>query len=332
MIGHPMVVLLTAAGAGVGLGHLRRCQALAAALARDGATARLVVAGDAATRPGAESCAGAPVDWLREPARTLETLVDWRPDAVVVDTYAATTELLVTLAAATPRLAVIDDLADRHLPVSLVVNGGYAARDLSYRTTSHTTLLLGPEYALVGPEFRPDPARRARAGVQRILLALGGAASVALLQATLGDVRAAVPTAAIDVVVGPYTAGRLEGHARVTVHRGVTSLRALMLTADVAVVGGGVTLLECLASATPAIGVGLAENQRPNIEGLSRDGLILRGDPALGPALERLVQDEPLRQAMAERGRGVVDGRGAERVARALLGVPAAALSVKAHR
>src|SRR3990170_2242854 len=81
------------------------------------------------------------------------------------------------------------------------------------------------------------------------------------------------PAAAIDLVLGPgapAVAGAGEG---VTVHRGLDSLRRLMLEADLAVTGGGTTLYECLATGTPVVGMCLADNQRPNIEELGGAGL-----------------------------------------------------------
>jgi spore coat polysaccharide biosynthesis predicted glycosyltransferase SpsG len=310
------VAILTETGAGVGLGHLRRCQALAAALTATGAEPRLVVAG---ALPSGRATDAVPFDWLREPRGAAELLAAWRPAAAVVDSYAATTGFLAELGDTVARVAVIDDLADRELPVSLVVNGGYAAATLAYRVRPDTTLLLGPAYALLDPAFAVEPPRRRGAAVRRVLVTLGGDAPGERLDSVVAAVRAAVPEADVDVAVGPYAAGAVAEGRRVTAHRGLESLRPLMLAADLAVAGGGVTLYECLASATPVIGLCLADNQRPNVDALSRAGLILRDGPSLAEALERLVRDADLRAVLAARGRAVVDGAGAARIARAVV-------------
>jgi spore coat polysaccharide biosynthesis predicted glycosyltransferase SpsG len=102
-----------------------------------------------------------------------------------------------------------------------------------------------------------------------------------------------------------------------------------MLEADLAVTAAGMTLYECLASGTPVVATCLADNQRPNFEALSRAGLIMRGEPLLSKAVLRLAEDAALREALSARGREVVDGKGAPRVAAEIL---RAALSVESPR
>ncbi len=316
------VVLVTETGDGAGLGRLRRCQALAAALEECGAVPRLVIAGGVESS-GARVPASA-FDWRREPAGALALVRAWRADAVVVDSYAATTEFFAQLRSAAPWVVAIDDIADRELPVSLVVNGGESAPALAYRTAADTVLRRGPRYALLDPAFAADPGRCTHADVERVLVTFGGDAAGEVIEAALAAVRVLAPRASVDVAVGPYATELPDAESGVTVHRGLASLRPLMLAADAAVTGGGMTLYECLATATPTVGVCLADNQRPNLEGLSRAGLILRGDPAIAPALERLLGDAALRESMAARGRVLVDGGGAARVAREIIHAVAA--------
>lgn len=304
---------LTEAGPGVGLGHLRRCQALAAALRSRGAAVRFLVAGVAGL--GADT---ARLDWTRDPRLVVDPLATWCPDLVVVDSYNAGRELLERIAAL-PALAVaVDDLADRPLPVHIVVNGAWHAPGLAYRARPDTVFLLGPEYALLGPAFGEAPRRSPRDDVRRVLVTLGGDPPADAVGAAVRAVRRAAPAAVIDVAVGSF-AQALDGAGKgVTEHRGLASLRELMLEADLAVTGGGMTLYECLATGLPAVGLCLADNQRPNVDKLARAGLILSGEPSLEQAIGRLVGDLALRRAMSARGPHAVDGRGAARVADAI--------------
>jgi spore coat polysaccharide biosynthesis predicted glycosyltransferase SpsG len=142
----------------------------------------------------------------------------------------------------------------------------------------------------------------------------------------------------VDLVVGPFGtgAGDLDGvirgsRNRVVVHRDRFGLRDLMLGADIAVSAAGVTLLELASTATPMVAIALAANQQPNFTALTNAGVALAsgaaGDPGLQRAIEacvgRLAGDGALRTAMAARGRALVDGHGAQRVAR-LIGREAA--------
>jgi spore coat polysaccharide biosynthesis predicted glycosyltransferase SpsG len=94
---------------------------------------------------------------------------------------------------------------------------------------------------------------------------------------------------------------------------------------DVAVVAGGVTLYEACALGVPAVGLAVVEPQRKAIRSCAALGAVLdAGGPGLDAAAAdrvargvlRLLRDDPLRHAMASRGRRLVDGRGADRVAR----------------
>jgi UDP-2,4-diacetamido-2,4,6-trideoxy-beta-L-altropyranose hydrolase len=322
------VAFAVEAGPGVGLGHLRRTQALAAVLRGRGAAVRFLVDGEADT-------AGLATDrlaWTRDSGLACAALAESRPEAVVVDSYGATPALIERLRTVTGCVVVIDDLADRDLPAHLVVNGAFHATQLPYRGAPDTRFLLGPEYALLDPVFAVEPPRRPRAPLRRVLVTLGGDTPGARLEATVAAVRRAGPEAAIDVAVGPYSTGAVTAGEGVTVHRGLVSLRALILAADLAVTGGGMTLYECLASETPVVGVCLADNQRANIEGLSRAGVILESQPSLEAAIRRLAGDPAQRRAMGVGGRTLVDGRGAERVADAIVRARLAAGVVRSAR
>jgi UDP-2,4-diacetamido-2,4,6-trideoxy-beta-L-altropyranose hydrolase len=309
----PVVAVLAEAGRGVGLGHLRRCQALATALTAAGATVELRVAGE-----GWEPAPALALDWLADASALRAALDARRPDAVVVDSYRADETLLRALRAHAPCVVAVDDLADRVLPVSIVVNGGWPAARLTYRTDPDTVRLLGPQYALLDPAFGEPMTRAPADAVRRVLVTLGGDADTTpLLPAAVAAVRRAVPAAAIDVAtVGPTP--ELAG-SPVTVHRGLPSLRPLIASADLVVSGGGMTLYECLASGVPVVATVLADNQTLNVGEMARAGLIVAAERSLEAAIVRVAGDAALRRALAARGRAAVDGRGASRAASAIL-------------
>lgn len=328
------VAFVTEAGPEVGWGHLARCLALARAGAAIGARAFFVVeaGADALARLRAAGADAVGAPWRRTPARALETIRARGADVAVVDSYGAGAEVLAAIRSAAGRLVVVDDTADRPLTADVVVNGGLGAESLPYPRAAGTRLLLGPRYALLGPDFAASPDRPPRDRVVRVLVTLGGGTPGDAVLAAVEAVDRTLEDCAVDVAVGARgEPGRLERLARaarnaVTVHAVRPGLRDLMLAADLAVTGGGVTLLELAACATPAVVVRMADNQRPNVEAGVRGGVALpagaAGDPDLGPrieaALRRLVPDAGRRRAMGARARALVDGRGASRVVEAL--------------
>src|SRR6267143_145446 len=189
-------------------------------------------------------------------------------------------------------LAVFDDTANRELPVDLVINGGAGARALPYRGGPRTRYLLGPSYLALRPEFAEAAPRAIHDDVRRAL------------------------RAAVGAVAG-----------RVVLHESPKHLRDLMLVADLAVIGGGQTVYELAATGTPMVAIGLAANQTPNVDAMRAAGALAYAgdvnDAALGPGLvatlAALAADPGRRADMSRRGRALVDGRGAPRVARALL-------------
>jgi spore coat polysaccharide biosynthesis predicted glycosyltransferase SpsG len=184
---------------------------------------------------------------------------------------------------------------------------------------------------ILRPEFAIAPDRPAAAPeVRRVLLMTGGVTPGPLVGELVSVVRAALPEALIDVVVGPYGSAPVRKPAwqgRVFVHHDPSDLRDLMLRADLAISAGGQTAYELAATMTPTLGIRLAENQMINLHGLSRAGcLVDLGAPEesgfhqrLGEALARAAGDVEARRRMGEQGRRLVDGQGASRVAQAVI-------------
>jgi UDP-2,4-diacetamido-2,4,6-trideoxy-beta-L-altropyranose hydrolase len=271
-------------------------------------------------------------DW-RDLRRTLELAAEWRADALVVDSYDAPTDRLADSGVRV--VAVIDDLADRALPVTVVVNGAAHARDLRYHVRSDTTLCLGLEYALLRAEFSVEPQRTTRSRIRRALVTVGGADPTMLAASLITWAREALGGAALDVLIGPFWSREARAAAHkaakddraVSFHEDPEQIRELMLKCDVALSGGGQTVYELAATATPVVAIRLFENQTGNLLAMSRqDALLWPGDAAdfdLGPrivqALRSLDGDPTRRTTLGARARSLVDGQGASRVARILM-------------
>src|SRR2546422_419542 len=199
MSGVMSVVFVTEASPEVGLGHLRRCQALATALRRRGTSSRFLVEGEASVT-GPEVV---PLGWTRDPALACAAVAESRDHAVIVDSYRATPELFERLRAVAGCVVAIDDVADRRLPTHLVVNGSFGATRLRYRGARDTRFLLGPEYALLDPAFGEAPDRVAAEAVRRVLVTLGGGLVGEPLAPVVTAVRSALPSATLDLAPGP---------------------------------------------------------------------------------------------------------------------------------
>ncbi len=334
----PRVAFVTIGGPRIGLGHVKRCLALARALAAEGAENTFVVSPDAEVSRIVAQAGFRVIEsaWEQAPELAAAAARELGAEILIVDAYVATSEHFEMLKPLTGCLVVVDDTAERRLPVDVVVNVGAGTERLTYRVLPETTLLLGTRYTLLDPAFAEAPRHPSRAGVERVLVTLGGSVHAEALGAMLASVDAALAGALLDVVVGPFgTTSGVERHARsgrnrVAVHGHLPDLRPLMQEADLAVSGAGVTLYELAATATPMVMVQTEPFQAANVAAFERAGAALfaglttASDTAgrVRDTVETLSKDTARRIALGVAGRRLVDGDGARRVARELISMP----------
>jgi len=325
----PRVLFRTGGSAFRGLGHVRRCISLADALRRREIDSIFRLHGDAAliefvAAQGFEAASADGVD-IEDAARTRDQADGLRAAMIVADSYDFEVGYLDHLRSPRGPVVAIDDLNDGPFTVDLVINGALGAERRDYRGAAQTKFLLGARYALLRAEFA-EPPRRAEEG-GRVLVLAGGSDPNALTH-RLTTWALGAGGRRVDAVIGPLVPSAERDRTRaagdaVRVHRDPPDMRSLMLAADVAISGGGQTLYELAATATPAIAIQTADNQRANLEALAAANAIVKAgafdDAELGERVRALLTDlldQPeRRRALGEAGRRAVDGRGSIRVA-----------------
>jgi spore coat polysaccharide biosynthesis predicted glycosyltransferase SpsG len=335
------VLLAADGGATIGLGHLGRVLALAAALEAEGAWAGVATpaAGPFRARVDAHSRTAVTIDgWPAwDPValdRLLAAAVAARADTLILDTYRAEAAGLERLRAAGLTLVAIDDLAAGPSPCHLVIDPSPAATDVPRRSTyGDTRFLLGPAYAPLRPEFAARARRAPRESVERVVLTLGGGEVPGLGEPLLEALAAAPGDFVVDAVVGPFAdparlaAAGARCRRSVRIHHDPPDLPGLFLEADLAVSAAGQTLFELAWAGCPAVAIIVADNQRTNLEGFAARGTV-RAPSApdapdfaarLAETLRELLGDAPARHAMGAAGQRLVDGCGARRAALASL-------------
>lgn len=315
-----------------------RCLALAQAWRRRGGAVSFVSRCDSDRLRLRVEAAGVVVRGLpaAQPAEkdledTLGALAEWDQAWLVLDGYRLDVGYQRQAREAGHRILVIDDFGSlEHYYADLVINQNGPRDGLRYAREPYTVLLLGPQYALLREEFLARaPAGRVIAPTgTRVLVSLGGADPEnqtekvvrALRRLTGSDVEAVV-------VVGPSNshAARVReaarGDLRTRVVENVEDMAALMAWADLAVAGGGTTVWELAFMGLPAILLVLAENQRAVAAASDEAGTSVNlgwfervGEAEVAEAVGALLHNPDRRRGMSERGRGMVDGRGSERV------------------
>ena len=172
--------------------------------------------------------------------------------------------------------------------------------------------LCGFRYVSLRPLFWGLPGRLQNDEVETVLVTAGAGSAAKGGVALATAARTALPDARVRLVVpsgvkGPDTVETIEGPA---------SLLDALLEADLVVTAGGQTMLEALAAGAPCVAVCLVENQRRQTERLASEGAIhLAEREGVGAEVAALAGDAERRRDLVRKGRELVDGFGALRIA-----------------
>lgn len=352
------VFVRTDASPRTGTGHLMRCLALARALQQRGAKVsflmREVPAALAETIEGLgfnlfRLPEGSPREagWLGVPwdADALQTAAALKAqgnaDWLVIDHYGIDYRWEERVQTTSCRILVIDDLAQvRHSCDVLLNQNLLADAQARYRSLVPETcrLLTGPRFALLREEFHACRASLHRNfdQVRNLLVFLGGADPDGVSLRILNVLDAMRPREfKVTVVVGaasPHCAAverAYAGRAGFQVIIQSSNMAQLMSAADLAIGAGGVSAWERCCLGLPSIVIAIAENQVEVSKAAAAAGAFLYvgssadiSDDELVATLKVMVGNGSLRRSLSEISLGLVDGRGCQRAAKAVLQRP----------
>ncbi|MCL1491736.1 MAG: UDP-2,4-diacetamido-2,4,6-trideoxy-beta-L-altropyranose hydrolase [Pseudanabaena sp. Salubria-1] len=329
----------------IGTGHVMRCLALAQGWQDQGGKAIFVLANKSpelearllsekmiilylSVKAGCHEDAHQTVDFTQQFA------AQW----VVVDGYHFGAEYQKVIKDFGTRLLFIDDYghADYYY-ADLVLNQNIAAnQDLYINRETYTKLLLGTEYALLRREFWKwrDWQRVVNPIASKILITLGGSDPD---NVTLKVIQALnllnKDNLEVNVVIGgsnPHyeclQREAADASSAISLHRNVSNMPELMAWADMAIAAGGSTNWELAFMGLPSIVIAIADNQKAIAAELDRQGVIINLGwhqdvtiEQIGLRLRELIGDRHKREDMSQKGRKLVDGNGASRVASQML-------------
>ena len=264
---------------------------------------------------------------------------DWTADVLVTDHYGLEPSQELTLSTVVRAVAAMDDLADRSRQCQLLVDPtlGREAADYASLTPPGTRVLAGPAYALLAPAYAAMrrsalSVRRPEDSPRRLLVSLGLMDLRGVTGRVLDLILPQLSGIEIDVVVGaaaPSLPGLRRLEARepsVRLHVDSRGMARLIGMADLGIGAGGSSTWERATLGLPSLSLILADNQHGLALELERRGASLaidaRGEglrEELPQALARLIGDGDLRRGLSEVSADLCDGRGAHRVAQAVL-------------
>ena len=260
--------------------------------------------------------------------------VDW----IIVDHYALDYRWERAMRDKCRQLMCIDDLADRRHECDVLLDQSYGRKKKDYRklVLSQTKLLIGPQYALLRPEFlhwrASSLTRRNTPTLNHLLITMGGVDIGNMTCNILHSIEKFVwkDLEKITVVLGPqapWIAAVEELGASMTVATSVLSnvknMAELMTASDLIIGAGGATTWERCSLGIPSVVIPIAKNQVEMSYQLQKHGAVqlLTPEELIAGDLEKVVNaltGEKLR-GLSNVSSCLCDGLGVQSVLKCIL-------------
>lgn len=335
----------------IGMGHVMRCLTIAGALEHLGEEVLFITADERPVNLIKEKGFTAEIlsagyDNMEMELQQITALLTENKAAektkILVDSYFITPHYLEELRRFA-KVILMDDEKRAVYPCDGLVNYNIFGKTLGYQRDypEETKLFLGCAYMPLREQFR-HCSYTVREKAEHILFTTGGSDSLHIAVRVAERLLKRTGTGGTEsliwhIVCGPYhpDTEKLErlaaGSDILRVHRNVTHMSKLMQKCDIAVSAAGSTLYELCSVGIPTVGFYFVENQRKNIEAFAKLTPIKNaGDFSAEPEkvldfieeeVETLCRKKALREESSQIMKTIVDGRGADRLAKKLLSV-----------
>lgn len=325
----------------IATGHLMRCMAIAEACKKQGEKCLFFLAEKKETKRLQEH--NLPYRILNTQWNDLEAevsvlkklLVEEQITRLVVDSYQATPDYLSQLNACVPIL-YIDDIGEEFYDISAVLHYSVWPGDYSYEkkyALTDVNVLLGMKYVPLRDEFLKNNTERKREN--SILITTGGTdpfdVTGQLLEKLIKNNK--FKDYLFHVIVGSMNQNEealksiASEDARVLLHKDVKNMADYMKTCSFAVSAGGMTLYELCACGIPTVCFSFADNQEEFVNKSEQQRIMISaGDvrkdaKCIQKICEGLIlylENPDIKVKYTERMKKLVDGQGANRIARYL--------------
>jgi UDP-2,4-diacetamido-2,4,6-trideoxy-beta-L-altropyranose hydrolase len=268
------------------------------------------------------------VAWQADAAETKSIVAVQGCDWLVIDHYGIDVAWEQVLRHDGLKLAVIDDLADRHHVCDVLIDQNlYAEPHLRYDGLVPETArkLLGPRYALLRKEFGTGALAKLEGA--NVLVAFSGADPLHLTVMTLHalDEHRDVTVVANSQNTDIEMISAICVEAGWALHVDSNDIADIMQKASMAIGAGGGMVWERAAFGLPSAAVIVADNQRQQVLNAEVAGMVLALDGTtltmqkLAASLSHILGNTELRKSMSDTCRRIVDGKGRLRVLERLL-------------
>lgn len=274
-------------------------------------------------------------DLEKELEKLQQIIAEYEIRSLLVDSYMVTEKYMQTLSELTV-VTYFDELAKFGYGCHQLINGVLVPPDYS---RAKGRALLGPDYVSMRQEFVGLSSKTIRPRIEKVLVTSGGTDNYHFCLKFTEAFLAAEEWKDVKllVAVGELNGDRnlleerYDDNERVELYVNHGRMAELMQQADYALTAGGTTLYEVCAAGVAASCYAIADNQLEIAEDFHKRGLIsyagdFRADEqgTIQKIFEQIrgAQSMQFRKEKAQKLQSLVDGKGAGRIAKALVEAP----------
>lgn len=324
----------------IGIGHVMRCMTVGDAMKQLGEDVIFFLADcecvSLVESRGFRCCVlDSLYDDLNSETEKLMSLLDeFHVNKLLIDSYYVTPEYFNVLREKVA-IAYLDDMDLFEYPVDILINYNVFAQAKDYPyVTENMQCLIGPKYAPVRKEFANVCVCENKA-VENILITLGGSDQYNL-SLKIAKVLLECTNCRLHVVCGPFNRNReelvelAESNERILLHENVKEMWKLMGDCELAVSAAGSTMCELATARVPSVTFSFVDNQQKIAVAFGEKNAavsvghyecvnetIFLND--IKEAVLKMISDAEFRGTVKKNAYKLVDGAGAERIARAIM-------------
>lgn len=319
------IIIITEGSHEIGFGHITRCMSLYQAFEEKKLFVQFIVNGDSSIKHLLRGTNHLIFNWLDDPSHLFNLLNS--SNIVFIDSYLADESFYKKISELVTFTVYIDDNKRITYPNGIVINGSIFASKLNYPPLEETEYLFGSQFIPLRKDFWNIPEKKINTDIKNIMITFGGDdlrnITPDLLQFLINE----CPNYNKKVVIGKgfKNISKIENFnnekTEFLYYPDARGMLNLMIESDIAISAGGQTLYELARVGLPTIAIGVALNQKHNLDNWKKAGFIefagfWNNKNLHDNVLEKieLLKDKNIRLEMCKSGKGAVDGQGAIRI------------------
>lgn len=299
-------------GEAIGLGHIMRTLVLAKELEKSNLVT-YVCLDEKQFDKGAElvSQMGIPVIKIKEE----KDILKYSGDLIIIDKYKLQEEYYKDLKATFGKVVSIDDNCELDYYYSdIIINQNIYAKELNYKSSPETKLLLGSDYVMMRNEFNEKKTIKPKENIKDILITLGGSDSNNITEILIKELL--YSGYKLHVIVGNAFTNcedlKKYSSENVKLYRNA-KMSEVMNKCDLAITAYGSTIYELCYMGIPSLGIESAENQKRLKEYFSKNGIIT--EVRFGSIIEQIQKlNYKERMRLNSSMNKLIDGKGIKRI------------------